>query len=323
MCSTRKRGTELLYYSSACRTAAAEGLTVAEPGYTLVSEVGYMVILLFALIGVIQLIRALEIEFDRPLFYALVPFMLFGGVLRVVEDANDSVPEGVSQAIAYPWNAFIISPVIYFTVFFITLGALVGTLKLRRAGYVDSHAKSLAAVGTLTVLVTFGYLTVLGLTTDYVSFYPQVLLTVVVIATLLAVGIWRGVDHVAPSINEGTGTIGLIVLWGHAIDGVANVIAADWLAPLGVNLTYSPKHPANEFIIGATEAIVPASALATLGSSWPFLLVKLVVAVAVVWIFDAEIFEESPRYAYILLTAIVAVGLGPGTRDMIRATFGI
>jgi uncharacterized membrane protein len=45
--------------------------------------------------------------------------------------------------------------------------------------------------------------------------------------------------------------------------------------------------------------------------------------VAVVWVFDREIFEESPRYAYLLLIAILAVGLGPGTRDMLRATLGI
>jgi uncharacterized membrane protein len=33
--------------------------------------------------------------------------------------------------------------------------------------------------------------------------------------------------------------------------------------------------------------------------------------------------EESPRYSIIMLVAILAVGLGPGTRDMLRATFGI
>ncbi|MFD1589087.1 DUF63 family protein [Halorientalis brevis] len=316
-------GTELLYQPSACRAAIQEGLIVAEPGYTLVSEVGYMIILLFSLIGVLQLLRALDIGTDRSLFFSLVPFMLFGGALRVVEDANDAVPEGVSQAIAYPWNSLIISPIIYFTVFFITLAALIGAHKLEGAGYVEAYSYPLAAMGSVAFLLTFGYLTVLGVTTEYVSFYPQVLLSVVLIATLLAVVIWRGVDSVVPSVNEGTGLIGLVVIWGHAIDGVANVIAADWLGLLGVNLTYSPKHPANEFIINATEAIVPPSVLATLGSSWPFLLVKLVVAVAVVWVFDAEIFEESPRYALLLLVAIVAVGLGPGTRDMIRATFGI
>ncbi|AQL44046.1 hypothetical protein BV210_15645 [Halorientalis sp. IM1011] len=316
---------ELLYSEAARQQAMAAGKVVAEPGYTIVSEVGYMILLLFGLIGVLELVRRLGVGRDRDLFFALVPFMLFGGALRVVEDANDAVPEGVSQAIAYPWNSLIISPVIYFTVFFVTLASLLVTIYLRRKGYVETYARPMAAVGSAAFLLTFGYLTSLAFTADYVNFYPQVLLSVVAIATLLAVGIYLGVDRFRPEINAGTGLIGLVVLWGHAIDGVANVVAADWLGALGLPaaIRYSPKHPANAFIISVAETVLPASLLSTLGSSWPFLLVKLAVALAVVWIFDREIFEESPRYALLLLTAIVAVGLGPGTRDMIRATFGI
>jgi uncharacterized membrane protein len=51
--------------------------------------------------------------------------------------------------------------------------------------------------------------------------------------------------------------------------------------------------------------------------------VKLVAATVVVWVFDEQIFEESPRYTMLLLVAVLAVGLGPGTRDMLRATFGV
>jgi uncharacterized membrane protein len=314
---------DLLFSSDACATAVQRGLTVAEPGYTVVSEIGYMIILLFMLVGVLQLLRWLDIARDRGLLFALVPFMLFGGALRVVEDANDAVPQGVEPAITYPLNSLIISPIIYFTVFLITLASLLVAIRIEREGYVDTYYKPLALVGGVAFGGTFLYLATLGLTTGYVSWFPQVLFSVVVIATLVSAGIFYAVEEWKPEINAGTGRIGLVVLWGHAIDGVANVIAADWLGALGVNLTYTAKHPANRFIIDATEAIFPQSVLATLGSSWPFLVVKMVVALAVIWIFDEQIFEENPRYAVLLLVAIVAVGLGPGTRDMIRATFGI
>ncbi|MFB6083348.1 MAG: DUF63 family protein [Halorientalis sp.] len=326
LCAVHRGGSvELLYDQVACQQAVAAGRVVAEPGYTLVSEIGYMVVLLFGLIGVLQLLRLLDVGRDRDLFFALIPFMLFGGALRVVEDANDAVPKGVDQAIAYPWNALIISPVIYFTVFFVTLASLLVTVRLRQEGYVETYARPMAAIGSVAFLVTAGYLVSLAFSTTYVHFYPQVFLTVVTIATLLAGGIYLAVERFRPEINAGTGLIGLVVLWAHAIDGVANVVAADWLGALGLPpaIDYNPKHPANAFIIGVAERILPPSLLSALGSSWPFLLVKLVVALAVVWIFDREIFEESPRYALLLLTAIVAVGLGPGTRDMIRATFGI
>ncbi|MFB6143208.1 MAG: DUF63 family protein [Halorientalis sp.] len=316
-------GVELLYRVSECREAVAQGLVVAEPGYTLVSEAGYMALLLFALVGILALVRRLGVGADRDLVFALVPFMLFGGVLRVVEDANDAVPQGASQAISYPLNTLLISPLIYVTVFLVTLGALLGAVWLRREGHVDTYAWPMATVGSVAFLGTFLFLLWKSLTTAYVAFHPQVLAVVVVVASLLAGGIYLGVERFAPAINAGTERLGLVILWAHAIDGVANVVAADWLGALGVNLTYTPKHPANAAIVSATEALLPASVLAVTGSSWPFLLVKLLVALGAVWVFDEDIFESSPRYALLFVVAIVAVGLGPGTRDVVRATFGI
>jgi uncharacterized membrane protein len=114
-----------------------------------------------------------------------------------------------------------------------------------------------------------------------------------------------------------------VILWGHTLDGVANVIASDWALAIGLPFEYSAKHPVNRFIIDATQGILPESTAATIGTAWPFLLVKVIAALLVVWLFDETIFEESPRYAILLLIAILAVGLGPGTRDMLRATFGI
>jgi uncharacterized membrane protein len=140
---------------------------------------------------------------------------------------------------------------------------------------------------------------------------------------VLAYGLYRAFDRWAPGLNAGTRRIGLVVLFGHALDGVANVLASDWAGLLGLPFAYSPKHPINRFIIDITQAVVPAGLVEAIGSAWPFLLVKLVAASIVLALFDRSVFDESPRYAVLLLVAILAVGLGPGTRDMIRATFGI
>lgn len=79
---------EYLNSASACAAAAEP---VAFPGYTLVSEIGYMIILITSLVGVIFLLQRLQIGTESRLFYALIPFIFFGGALRVVEDANDTV----------------------------------------------------------------------------------------------------------------------------------------------------------------------------------------------------------------------------------------
>jgi uncharacterized membrane protein len=276
------------------------------------------------LIGVYFLLENLDVAEDPKLYFAFVPFMLLGGALRTVEDATDrAVESGFTPIIDYPLNSLIISPVIYGTVFVLTLATLVAAIWAEEEGYVDSYYRATAGTGVALVLATLVYLTFVAVTTDYSTLYPSILLITVGIATALSYGLYRAFDAFKPEINAGTGLIGLLVIWGHAIDGVANVLLADWLDTLGVPLTYYPKHPANAFIIATTEALQSASLTAAIGTSWPFLLVKLVVASVVVWLFDDTFLDESPRYALLLLVAVTAVGLGPGTRDMLRATFGI
>ena len=312
----RGGGVDYLFDPGACAAAAEP---VAYPGYTLVSEAGYVLTLLVALAGVVFLMRRLDIGRERAFFFALIPFVFFGGVFRVVEDANNAV----GDLIAYPWNVLLISPIIYFTVFAVTLAAVVGAVALARRGVVDDYRRVVAGVGTAVLAVTLGYLGWLSATTDPVQFFPQVLAVILAGATLAAGATWWLIERFAPEINAGTGLVGLVVIWGHAVDGTANVVGLDWMVALGAPQNLVPKHPVNKAVVEFTAATLPESVLAVTGDAWPFLLVKLAAATFVVWVFEPEMFEESPRYTILLLVAVLAVGLGPGTRDMIRATFGV
>jgi uncharacterized membrane protein len=322
-------GPELLYVESACTAAREAGSIVAEPGYTLVSEAGYAITLIFMLIGVLYLLRALEVGGSLSMFFALTPFMFFGGVLRVVEDANNAaLGAGVDSVLSYPVNTLIISPIIYFTVFAITLAGLVVSVTLERRGTIERYERLLFAVGAVALVASSAFLlwfvpTKLAARLTGAGFYPQMSIIVLGAAVVLALAIYWLTERYAPVVNEGTGRAGIIVVFGHAVDGVANVLAADWLDVIGIPLEYGAKHPVNRIIIDVTESVQPAGLSAAIGTSWPFLVIKLVAATAVVYVFDGRIFEESPRYAVLLLVAILAVGLGPGTRDMLRATFGI
>lgn len=320
VCATRTGGTTKYLYDTAACQAAAE--PVAYPGYTAVSEVGYAITMLLGLLGIVFMLRRLDIGADRGLFYALFPYMLFGGALRVVEDANDALPAGVESAIPFPWNTLIISPIIYFTMFFITLAALLASVKLEESGVISDYYYSLAGIGTALLGGSLGYLSYLAFTTDYVSFYPQISVVVLIGATLVTALAWWGTEKFAPEVNLGTKAMGIVVLWAHSVDGVANVVGIDWAKELGLPADLVPKHPVNRALIEVGKQF-PESVIDVIGTAWPFLVVKIVAALFVVWVFDEEIFEESPRYAILLLVAIVAVGLGPGTRDMLRATFGI
>jgi len=333
-CVVLEDGSRVLYDSGeTCSSLASQGLIVSEPGYTLVSEVVYAVTLVVALMGVLFMLRRFDIGDEPGFLYGLLPFMFFGGALRTVEDGLDAAPADVAIPIQYPWNTFLISPLIYFTVFAVTLVALFLSVYLARDGLIESYETGLAAIGSVALAATLVYLGVLAATTDYVGFHPQIAVIVLLGAGIITLLTWRGIEEYKPAINRGTGQIGIAVIFAHAVDGVANVVGIDWGEELG--LPYGdlvPKHPINDAMISLGEgisntvgnltggAVVPATYI---GQAWPFLVLKIGAAVAVVWLFDETIFEESPRYAIILLIAIVAVGLGPGTRDMLRATFGV
>jgi len=306
------------------------GAVCAEPGYTTVSTVGYMLVLVFMLYGVYLLARRWELGRDVRVYYALVPFMLLGGALRAVEDSFDAARSaGVTAPVDYPLNTLLISPLIYVVIFLVTLLALVVATYLEERGVVEDYQVALGAAGVTALALTLAYLAWLGLTTEFARFFPQMLLVVVGFATGLSYVLWRFLIARYPDPVAATEYAGFFVIWGHAVDGVANVVSADWLGLIGVvdrqgvPLEYFPKHVANRLIIDVTEAVQPDAVTAAIGSSWPFLVVKLVVASAVLWIFTDEFMEETPRYAILLLIAITAVGLGPGTRDLLRVTLGI
>jgi uncharacterized membrane protein len=322
VCAVREGGTtRYLDSTTACANAAEP---VAYPGYTLVSEVGYVVVLLVALSGVVFLLRRLDVGRTKGFFYSLVPFMFFGGALRVVEDVNDAIP-AEEALVSYPLNTLIISPIIYFTVFAVTLGALVVAVTLARRGVTDDYRRPLAATGVVVLVASLAYLGFMAATgAQNVTFYPQVLVVTLAFASLSAVATWLLVSHYAPSVFGGTGPkLAFVVIWGHAVDGAANVVGLDWMTALNAGPNLVPKHPVNAAIVDITGNLLPPSIIAVTGDTWPFLVVKLVAATLVVAIFDEQVMEESPRYSMLLLVAIVAVGLGPGTRDMLRATFGV
>ena len=321
-CAVRSGGTtERLYSQSAC--AAADGIVVT-PGYTTISTISYAIVLVFMLVGVLLLLRAMNVRMTDRFYYALVPYMLLGGALRVVEDVNVAflrADEGM--LLSYPAAALIISPFIYFVVFAFTLAALVVVIYLARRDVFDEYEPALGAVGAVALAGVVGWLLYVSATSDLVGFFPSVAIISLGGATLIAAAFWWASQRYAPFINEGTGKIGALVVWGHAVDGVANVLSLDWTDTLGIGVTYTSKHVVNEATVQITGALQPQWLSEVIGTAWPFLFIKVAAAIFVVWVFNDEIFEESPRYAYILLIAILAVGLGPGTRDMIRAMLAI
>ena len=121
------------------------------------------------------------------------------------------------------------------------------------------------------------------------------------LSVALTAGIWLGVrDRVGI-----TGWPGLLVLFGHTLDGVSTAV--------GVRLGFGEQTPLSARLIEAGAGLPPASLL---GEAWLFVLVKLVVATGVLFVFR-EYVREDPGEAALYLGVVAAVGLGPGAHNLV------
>ena len=315
-------GGEQVDAGAGCADAGPDAGPTATPGYTFVSYAGYIPTLILLLVGIYFVIDWLDIERYRAGFWGLFPFMLFGGALRTVEDANVATGDGGDMIITLPWSALLISPFIYVVVALVALLAVVVSVWLERNGHVDGYEYPLAGFGVAALAVTLAVLVYLA-NIGGIGFFPMITVVTLVGATVITAVAWVAIERFAPHVNDGTEYMGLAVLWAHSVDGVANVIGLDWATAFGWPNNLSPKHPVNEAIQRYTGEVLPSSIVDVTGEVWPFLLLKVAAAIVIIWLFNDEVFEESPRFTILLMLTVVAVGLGPGTRDMLRATVGV
>jgi uncharacterized membrane protein len=104
-----------------------------------------------------------------------------------------------------------------------------------------------------------------------------------------------------------------VPIFGHVLDGVGTAVAfGSGAEAFGLDaLGYGEKHPVSEWL------------LQNLGSGYWFIAVKYVLILLVLYFFTEEFEEEDPVFFNVLLVAVIAVGLGPGVRDLVRVTFGV
>lgn len=119
---------------------------VALEGYTLLSEVTYGVILVCALYGLYKLLKKLEIKIDWWFLLALLPYILFGPVTRVLEDTS---------YFTVPFVYWFISPLIYLqTTLYVLLFLFLGYYLKKRA---FSKKKTLLILFVIFLLIDTVY----------------------------------------------------------------------------------------------------------------------------------------------------------------------
>lgn len=218
---------------------------------------------------------------------ALAPWMALGSAAHVLY-VVDALPPALAPLAG--------SPTVYLTV-----GALAGATWLALASAPPERVPTLlAGAGALLLVPVVGAALATGISPVGARWS-----TVSLAATVpIAAAVWVGLTRVRPETAI-TGAVGALAVFGHALDGVSTAVGT---AQLG----FGERTPVSRILL-EFEWIPPVPVL---GEGWVFLLVKLAVASAVVWLF-AEYVRDRPAEGYLLLGFVAAVGLGPAAHNLL------
>jgi uncharacterized membrane protein len=224
---------------------------------------------------------------------ALAPWMAGGGALYAIYQ-DGAVPPSVAPLFS--------SPAVY-----LTTGILAGIVLVLAAdrpseGWHPTTTPGILAITGVTVLLS-------GATAGYLNAVDvEVGVTLgILLGTLVSVAVvWFLLSRLRPGAVEASGSVGLLAVFGHALDGVSTAVGYDLLG-------FGEQTPLSRIIIEAGGALPTAELI---GAGWLFVLVKLVLAAVVVTVFE-EYIREEPTEGYLFLGLITAVGLGPGAHNVV------
>lgn len=247
---------------------------------------------LVVLVGGTVLIARLLAREDPPVTAAtvvvLAPWMVAGAALHSLFQL-EAVPEVLMPLLG--------TPAVYFATFVAAGATWIGAIRRepnRVPRVLGVAGATVALVATAAVLAAGGVV------------QPGPSLASVVIALALTGACWVGLERTSPESVAATGSTGVLVVFAHALDGASTAIGIDVLGR-------GERTPLSAAILEFAASLPTADAL---GAGWLFVLVKLGLAVAIVNLFAGYV-REDPRQAYLLLAVIVAVGLGPGSQNVI------
>jgi len=161
----------------------------------------------------------------------------------------------------------------------------------------------LAGVGTVALLPALATAVAVGTGRGTLSPLPSAV--GLGVAGLVAGGAWHLLVRARPEVAA-TGWVGPLVVFAHALDGVSTAVGIDVLG-------YGERTPLSRIVIEAGRALPTADLL---GAGWLFVAVKLAVAGLVV-VALADLVDEDPSEGFLLLGLVAAVGLGPGTHNLV------
>ena len=257
--------------------------------YTLVDTLTYALILIVAVYFVYRGLRRYKIAIDDELVLATLPFVVLGGLLRVVEDTG---------MITSDFRFLLITPLIFFSIFAVAVIALFAGKIAENAGLVRRYSRLYAGAGIAACLLATAALVWFGLTETRIA--VDVLATILVLASVTSLALWAFLVH-GLKWDYASHILYKILIFGHMLDASATSYGID----------IHPVHYVEQHVVGS-------SLIEATGTAFSMFLLKFAVIIPAVYILEMYRREGSSDLWHLILLAMIVVGMAPGIRDLAR-----
>jgi uncharacterized membrane protein len=221
---------------------------------------------------------------------ATLPYIVLGGVLRVVQDTG---------MITGDFQFLLVTPLIYFVLFFFTITMLFLSRTVTRMGFFKNILTFYAGAGIVSTAVVSLVLLAWGINHAHVDLFILVIIPLMACtATLL---VWACMRYLLgwKYVND---PLYITLLFGQLLDASAT--------SYGIDL-----HPSVRYI---EQHVVGSGLIELTNTAFVMFPLKLVVLFPAIYIMEIYRREANPAFWHLVLLAMIVVGLAPGIRDMTR-----
>jgi uncharacterized membrane protein len=257
--------------------------------YNVVDTLTYAVILILAVYLISRWLNRAGIPVDGKFVLATVPFIVLGGLLRVVEDTG---------FITSDLHLLLVTPLIFFVMFFFTIAALFLSRTLERAGIIASYHTGYAGIGTMSCILAAAFLAWYGITCTQIA--VGILLIILALAIVTSGTVWGFMRYVLRWEYAGD-PLYCVLIFGQLLDASATSYGIDLHS-----IVYTESH------------VVGGALIAWTGTAFSMFPLKLAVLFPAVYVLQQYRKEAPPVLWHLILLAMIIVGFAPGVRGMVR-----
>jgi uncharacterized membrane protein len=264
--------------------------------YNIVDTLTYAIILV---LGVYLLYRWMSqsdwlsdigFKIDASFILATLPYVILGGVLRVVQDTG---------MLTGDFQFLLVTPLIYFVLFFFTIAMLFLSRFLTLQGLTKSFLTFYVFAGIIAVFVVSLVLLAWGINHTHIDLF--ILAVIPLMALTTTVLVWAFMRY-GLGWKYVTDPLYITLLFGQLLDASATSYGID----LHPSVRYVEQHVVGSGLIDLT------------GTAFVMFPLKLVVLFPAIYIMQLYRKEANPAFWHLVLLAMIVVGFAPGIRDMVR-----